>query len=45
VLDGELPGGHLIPALGWLLGLLLVAFAAYGRSTSDDWGTQLGGDG
>jgi ABC-2 type transport system permease protein len=44
-LDGELPGGHLIPALGWLLGLLLVAFAAYGRSTSDDWGTQLGGDG
>ncbi|MFB6361238.1 MAG: ABC transporter permease [Halobacteriales archaeon] len=33
VLDGELAVDHLLPILGWVSGLLVLAFAAYGRST------------
>lgn len=37
VLDGDLAAGHVLPVLGWLAGLLVVAFLAYGRSTGDGW--------
>lgn len=35
VLDGNLADGHLLPVIGWIVGLLLIAFLAYGRSTGD----------
>lgn len=37
VLQGELATEHLLPVLGWIGGLLLVAFLAYGQSTGDGW--------
>jgi ABC-2 type transport system permease protein len=37
VLEGELAAAHLLPAIGWVLGLLAVAFLAYGRVTGDGW--------
>lgn len=37
VLDGNLADGHLLPVLGWIVGLLFIAFLAYGRSTGDGW--------
>jgi ABC-2 type transport system permease protein len=42
VLDGGVASGHLPPALGWAVGLLVVAFVAYGR-TAD--GGRLTADG
>lgn len=42
VLEGELAADHLLPVIGWIVGLLLVAFVAYGRSTGDNGGTLLG---
>lgn len=40
VLDGKLATEHLLPVLGWIIGLLVIAFIAYGRSTGDGW-TQI----
>lgn len=37
VLQGELATEHLLPVLGWIAGLLLIAFLAYGHSTGDGW--------
>lgn len=38
VLDGELATGHLLPVMAWLVGLLVIAFLAYGRSTGNTGG-------
>lgn len=35
VLEGTLADGHLVPAVGWLVGLLVVSFLAYGRAIGD----------
>lgn len=35
VLRGELVTDHLYPVIGWIAGLVLIAFLAYGRSTGD----------
>jgi hypothetical protein len=43
VLDGEIASGHLSPALGWVIGLLAVAFLAYGHTAGDGWLTTDGG--
>lgn len=37
VLKGKLATEHMLPVLGWIGGLLLVAFLAYGHSTGDGW--------
>lgn len=44
VLDGTLAEGHLLPVIGWVVGLLLIAFLAYGRSTGDGWSGLVPGD-
>ncbi|WP_247729803.1 hypothetical protein [Halovivax limisalsi] len=43
VLDGEVASGHLLPALGWVLGLLVIAFVAYGHTAGNGWLTSNGG--
>jgi hypothetical protein len=43
VLDGTVATGHLTPALGWVVGLLVIAFVAYGYTTGDEWLTTNGG--
>lgn len=35
VLDGDLAMDHLVPTLGWILGLLIIAFVAYDRVTGE----------
>lgn len=37
VLDGDVADGHVLPVLAWIVGLVLVAFLAYGRSTGEGW--------
>jgi hypothetical protein len=43
VLDGEVAAGHLLPVLGWVLGLLVTAFVAYGRTAGNGWFRSDGG--
>jgi len=43
VLTGDVASGHLPPALGWVIGLLVVAFVAYGHTAGDGWLTANGG--
>ena len=43
VLDGDIASGHLLPALGWAIGLLAIAFVAYGHTAGDGWLTATGG--
>lgn len=43
VLDGMLADGHLVPSAGWVVGLLVVAFVAYGRVTGDARAASRGG--
>jgi len=43
VLDGEVASGHLLPALGWVFGLLAIAFVAYGHTAGNGWFTSNGG--
>lgn len=43
VLDGDVASGHLLPALAWVLGLLVVAFVAYGHTAGNGWLTSNGG--
>jgi len=43
VLDGEVASVHLLPVVGWVLGLLVIAFVAYGRSAGNGWFTPNGG--
>lgn len=43
VLDGEVTAGHLLPAVGWVLGLLVIAFVAYGHTAGNGWLTSNGG--
>lgn len=43
VLEGELAAKHLMPTLGWIVSLLVIAFIAYGRSTGGGWGEFLSG--
>ncbi|WP_435125770.1 ABC transporter permease [Halobaculum sp. D14] len=43
VLDGGLPAAHLVPAVGWVAALLVLAFAAYGRATGAGTGAGPGG--
>jgi ABC-2 type transport system permease protein len=42
VLDGGLPTEHLVPTLGWLGGLLVIAFLAYGHSAGNEWVPKIG---
>lgn len=43
VLEGAVASGHLLPALGWTLGLLVIAFVAYGNTAGNGWLTFDGG--
>jgi ABC-2 type transport system permease protein len=43
VLNGDVASGHLLPALGWVLGLLVIAFVAYGHTAGNGWLTSNGG--
>lgn len=43
VLDGDVASGHLLPTLGWVLGLLVVAFVAYGHTAGNGLLTANGG--
>jgi len=43
VLDGGVASGHLLPALGWVFGLLTIAFVAYGHTAGNGWFTSNGG--
>lgn len=43
VLDGDVASGHLLPALGWVFGLLVIAFVACGRTVGNGWLTSNGG--
>jgi ABC-2 type transport system permease protein len=43
VLAGEVASGHLLPVLGWVLGLLVIAFVAYGHTAGNGWLTSNGG--
>jgi ABC-2 type transport system permease protein len=45
VLEGDIASGHLPPALGWVVGLVVIAFVAYGRTAGDGWLTARGGGG
>jgi len=42
VLDGDVASGHLLPTLGWVLGVLVIAFVAYGRAAGNGWLTSNG---
>jgi ABC-2 type transport system permease protein len=43
VLEGKLATAHLLPAIAWVLGLLVLAFVAYGRTTGTNWLGSTGG--